>query len=486
MSVCARNCKGRVQTGCFEIVKKLLLVLFLGAFGVQLIGQETQDSTRSVTIRNIHIIGNEKTKEHIIKRELKVEIGESYQLKELADTLQFDRNRIYNTNLFDEVQVELQEVGDGNADLLITVGERWYFYPIPLFKLADRSFNDWWYNQNHSFQRVNYGIRATHWNMRGRNERFRVELQSGFEDKVIVNYRMPYIDKNLHHGLMPEVFYFTSKNLGYTTTDHLRQFVLAEEQMRRSVGVSVIHTYRKRFYDYHFTGVGFYDTHINDSIVALNPNYLGDGRDRQRFFTATYGYQNDTRNNINYPLKGHNVFGAISKAGLGLGDVDYWSVTARGAKYFDLGKNFYQASYVHGYWSTNDDRAFLNYYGLGFEKQYLVRGYELDLIEGRSFILTKNSTRKLLFKTKKDISKIMPLKQFQTFPLTLYGKVFFDGGYVQPFKNNEGNDRLSNKFIYSIGTGLDIVTVYDVVIRLEYSQNAEQETQFFLNFLAEF
>ncbi len=481
------QCKGRVQSGCFSIVNKFLLVLFLGVFSLRLMAQDTQDSSRTVTIRNIHIIGNDKTKEPIITRELKVKEGGTYILKELADTLQFDRYRIYNTNLFNSVKVELQEVDGGNADLLITVDERWYFWPIPLFKLADRSFNDWWYNQNHNFQRVNYGLRLTQFNVRGRNERLRLEVQSGFEDRVIVNYRLPYIDKKQHHGLLPEVFYITSKNLGYETRDHLRQFILAEEQMRRSVGVSVIHTYRKRFYDYHFTGVGFYDTHINDTIAFLNPNYLGDGKTTQKFLTVSYGYQNDTRDNINYPLNGHNIFGSITKSGLGVfKDVDYWSVTARGAKYFDLGNDFYHASYVHGYWSTNDDRAQLNFYGLGFEKQYLVRGYELDLIEGRAFGLTKNTTKKLLWKRKADISKIMPLKQFKTFPIALYGKVFFDGGYVQNFENYENNDRLTDKFIYSIGAGLDIVAIYDVVIRLEYSHNAEQQTQFFFNFLAEF
>ena len=450
-------------------------------------GQTNNDSLRQITIRHIHITGNNKTIDRIITREIEVQPGMSYSLKRVVDSLEYDRYRIYNTNLFNEVEVSLAEIPGDSADILVDVEERWYFYPVPLFRPADRSFVDWWYNQNGDLSRVNYGLRLTQWNFRGRAERLRIEAQTGFEDRLSLNYKIPYIDRKQRHGLIPEIFYFTSKNLGYATEDHLRQFIMADEQMRRSVGVSVIHTYRKKFYEYHFTSLGFFNTHINDTIAFLNPNYLGDGRTRQLFMTASYGYGFDTRDNINFPLSGHTLFGSVSKSGLGIfKDVDFWSSSLAGSKFWNLGKGFYQGSYLQGYWSTDGDRALLNFYGLGFEPQILARGYDRDLIEGRAFLLSKNSTRFRLWQRKYDISRVMPLQQFQTFPIAIYGKLFYDAAYVWGFEGYENNDRLTNKAIYGIGAGLDIVSMYDFVIRLEYSTNRAGQQQFFVNFGADF
>ena len=81
------------------------------------------------------------------------------------------------------------------------------------------------------------------------------------------------------------------------------------------------------------------------------------------------------------------------------------------------------------------------------------------------------------------------LRYFRRIPFAVYLKTYFDMGYARnyDFYEVEGqNTRLSNKFLYGTGVGLDIVTFYDLVLRLEYSINAERETGFFFNFKKEF
>jgi hypothetical protein len=55
--------------------------------------------------------------------------------------------------------------------------------------------------------------------------------------------------------------------------------------------------------------------------------------------------------------------------------------------------------------------------------------------------------------------------------------------------NNEFTDpentTLSNRYLFGGGIGLDIVTYYDLVIRLEYSMNDRAETGFFINVRAD-
>ena len=482
----AIHCTGSDQYCCLSKVKKLSILFFLGICWLPSFAQDLDsDSSRIVEIRDIHIVGNKKTKERIITRELSVEKGEKYALKQLVDTLVFSRNLIYNTNLFNEVNVTVQEIGGGQADLLVAVSERWYFYPLPIFKLADRNFNDWWVNQDRDFNRVKYGIKLNKFNARGRNEKLSLVLQSGFEQRFKFNYRIPYIDKKQRHGLIPEFLLITNNNLGFKTEDHLRTFLEGDKQLQTITGGSLIHRYRKSLYDYHFLGIGIASTQIADTIASLNPNYFGDGRTRQKSLSMFYGYQNDQRNNINYPTSGHNILFTITKSGLGaFDDINYWTLEGKFAKYSDLGKGFSLGNSVSGN-VTDGIKYFYNYGGLGFLPKLYVRGYELDLIEGQSYLLTKNSVRKLIWKHKTNISKVMPIKQFQTLPFAFYGKLFFDGGYVKSFEGYENNNRLTDKFIYGLGAGIDMVTMYDLVIRFEYSTNRDGENQFFLNFFAD-
>lgn len=80
----------------------------------------------------------------------------------------------------------------------------------------------------------------------------------------------------------------------------------------------------------------------------------------------------------------------------------------------------------------------------------------------------------------------MPLKQFRKVPVAAYFKLFFDQGYVQnnlpESSRTTVNSILSNRYIYSYGAGLDIVTYYDAVLRLEYSINSLKDPGlFFIN-----
>jgi outer membrane protein assembly factor BamA len=482
------------------MVKNLLFFLCLvtsatalGQLGeVKLVPDSTNastDTTRIVKVNKVFIQGNRRTRDQIITREISLKPGTSHRLPHLLDSLEYDRFRIYNTNLFNKVDIFVFELGADSVNFFIQVDERWYIYPAPVFRLADRNFNDWWVNQNGDLNRVNYGMNFTHYNFRGRSERLRLYVQSGFEQRLLFNWRIPYVDKKQQIGIMPEFQLVENKNLAYETTDHLRHFLTAEETgdelLRRIFFSSVTTTLRKRYYDFHYFTVGGTSASISDTIAYLNPNYFGGSRTSHRYLSVGYGYQYDRRNNMNYPTKGFNIFVNAAKFGLTSSeDVDFWRFYGVGARYWDLGNKFYIASSFSAMHTLNS-LPYFNYWGLGFDRIIYVRGYELELIEGQSFLMSKNSARKLLFSTTKNIKKIMPVKQFQTFPIALYGKVFFDSGWVAGYRGYENNDRLSNKLIYGIGTGVDIHTIYDLVLRLEYSYNAEGQANFFLNFRAD-
>jgi hypothetical protein len=65
----------------------------------------------------------------------------------------------------------------------------------------------------------------------------------------------------------------------------------------------------------------------------------------------------------------------------------------------------------------------------------------------------------------------------------MYANLFFDCAYSWKMPVNQ-TSFLDNKFIFGTGIGLDFVTYYDKVLRLEYGINDMGETGLFIHFVA--
>lgn len=437
---------------------------------------------RYVLIDKIFIVGNKLTKPPIILRELDILEGEIYYLKDLREVLKENENKIFNTQLFVTVDIQVLELSENKVDILIEVTERWYTFPIPIFSLADRNFNDWWENQDADLSRVNYGLRFYQHNVRGRNERLKAVAQFGYTKKFELSYAVPYINKAQKNGLILYAGYAENKNIAYRTLDHRLVFQDSEEVLRESIAGEATFTHRASFYNSHFFTLGFQKNEIHDTIAALNPNYFLDGRTSQRYFSLNYIFRSDHRDIRAYPLNGSFFEIEAQKLGLNIfDDINQFEATASYARYFDLNNDFYLASSFTGSTSVPRRQPYINFQGLGYSREFL-RGYELYVIEGQSFAYNKTTFKRLLISGESNISSVMPLEQFQTIPFKIYLKAYFDSGIVGNNIFYPDNTRLTNEFIYGGGVGLDIVTFYDFVFRIEYSINKEGEKGFFFHF----
>ena len=463
----------------------VLLLTLVETARAQVIMPSSDSLERMVQIDRIFVTGNKKTKEHIITRELDVRVGESYSIADLGELLELDRNKIYNTSLFNEVRVSVLDLEVSRVVIQIDVAERWYLYPIPKIDFIDRNFNDWVENHGADLSRLNYGIKFTQYNFRGRNERLYLTIQGGFTPAIGLRYLIPYIDKNQRTGMAFKIEYGERVNTVFNTVDHFQRFVDGGQVIRTEFVTNVGVTRRRSFYNSHKADLGYVDRWAGDTLRILNPNYFLDSASRQQFFLLSYGYDSDYRDIQAYPLRGYIARFEIRKYGLGIfDDLDLWQLRASYAKYWPLPSKFYLSNYSSVMLSTPGRQPYSNYYGLGYERD-LVRGYELNVVEGRSYLLNKTTFKRELFKTRTRI-KAIPVEQFQTFPFALYAKVYFDVGYVNNLDNNFLNTRLSNDLIYGTGFGLDIFTTYDLVIRTEYSFNSAGSSGFFFHFKKEF
>ena len=448
--------------------------------------QQIHDTSRYISIQKIIYEGNIKTKENIISREMSFKKDDTFLLSQIDSLFKWNRIRIYNTNLFNEVELSLENIRDNKADVRIKLEERWYTYPIPIFKLIDRNFNDWWENRNRDFKRVNYGLEVNKYNFRGRNEFLKLVFQSGFSKGISLIYNLPYIDKKQLHGILFDLNYLDFSNVAYTTINNIPEYTLNyNSSLRKEYKFRLRHSYRSSFYTFHRSWIGFQKTEIADTLVKLNPNYLLNASNTQHYFFLGYSFLFDKRNNVNYATKGERLNIAIFKNGLGLfsDGIDNWKFRLNYSKYWDLTHNFYFASNISILYTFPDEMDYFNYERVGTSQQ-VMRGYDTKVIEGSNIFIQRNEFRYSLFERKYNIRKIMPVRQFQTFPLKVFGKLYYDQGYVKGYPNFRGSDILTNSYLYSIGTGLDMIIVNDIVIRLEYSVTSSNQKFVYINFLA--
>ncbi len=439
---------------------------------------------REVQIGNVFVSGNRKTKEKIILRELTLKPGTVFSRIDLPVIVQKDKEKLLNTRLFLEVDIQLIERSQDLVDLVIQVKERWYFFPSPIFKLADRSFTEWWVNQGRDLSRVNYGVRLFQYNFRGRGETLKLTGQFGFTKTLSLNYSIPAFDQSQRNGLIFNIAYKDQKNLAYRSTDNKQTFLESDDLLQKAFSSSITWTHRYSFYNKHFFTLGFNQSSINDTIAQLNPNYFLDGKTSQRYFTISYLFTRDLRDNVAYPLRGHIFSLRAEKNGLGIyDDLNRFSMHTSYAQYIPLKNKFFLSSRITGLVSFPKRQAYRNTEAIGYRPNE-IRGYDLYVVEGQNYIIHKITFKKLLFFKEQHI-KSVPIPQFQTIPIAVYLKAFFDSGYVDNEFTDPENTALSNKYLFAGGLGLDVVTYYDMVLRFEYSINESGNTGFFINVRAD-
>lgn len=444
---------------------------------------------RPVRINRILIIGNRITREHIILRELSLKPGDTVNYYLLPDMLSRDKNKLFNLHLFHSTDIRMLELEPGLMDLLVEVNERWFTFPVPRFQLSDRNFNEWWENYNHDFKRVNYGLRLYQYNMRGRNETLLLTAQFGYVKRFELTYQIPYFDRKQKQGLILETDYIDNKNLAVQTLNHKLDFLEMRSLLRNTRGLALTYTYRNSFYYQHRIKYGVRLTRIADTVALINPNYLGiENGLSQRYDYLTYQFVADRRDVIAYPLKGHYLLAQLQQNGLlDKRHLNLLSGSLSVAGFADLGHNWYLSNFSHTYWSNRRHIPYFNYGSMGYNKIF-VRGYEIYVIEGPWYFLNKTTLKKRIFSRSWQWEN-MPISQFKYVPLSIFLKAYADFGYVRnyPLYNQlQINQQLANTWLYGAGFGLDLVSSYDVVLRFEYSFNAEGRSGFFFHIKKEF
>lgn len=445
-------------------------------------------ANRMLHVNRVIIIGNKVTRQRIIDRELSLKPGDSIRAAALTTTLEWDKNKLYNLRLFNTVSVRALDMGNNHIDLLVEVTERWYIFPVPIFELSDRNFSEWWNNYNHDLSRINYGLRIYKYNFRGRNESLRLTAQFGFYRRFDIQYRIPNIDRTQKHGLTFNLDFGAPRNMAYQTVDHRLEFLRQDRTVKETYGAGITYSYRKSFFETHAITYNYRNTEVLDTVLTLNPNFNNFSKPKQQYSQLSYYFVSEHRDVVLYPLRGYQFTAYASRNGLlPQDDLNQWELNLTYAVHTSVGKSYFLSNFSSVFWSTPVNQPYSAYDALGY-RNLVIRGFENYVVEGPAFALNKTTFKRKIFGRNWTIPN-MPIEQFNYFPLALYLKVYADFGYVQNYayyQEKDLNTRLSNRMLLGAGAGLDIVTVYDLVIRLEYTFTQDQKGGFFLNARKEF
>ena len=434
-----------------------------------------------IIVSDINILGNKVTKGHIILREVPIHPGDTILKPELAVKLRSAKQNLLNTSLFNFVTVDTIPAGNERVIVLVTVAERWYTWPVPIFEVQERNFNEWWKTKN--LDRANYGFFLNRENFRGRKEELSFYAQFGYTKKYGIAYDIPYLTHKHTSGAGFSFSYARNHEVTYMTVDnHQLYFKNPDEYVRKELVGKLKYYYRKGIHNSHYAEFKFTDAFVDDTIRSYTVDYFLNNETEMKYFSVHYQYKSDHRDSKQYPLQGYYWDAEINKLGIGILkdeklDVTNFFFTARG--YEKLSDRFYLSEGLKLKLSPNTDQPYYVQKGLGWNDY--VRGYEYYVIDAQSYGTAKMGLKYEIIKPHVTSLEIPSLNKFSTFHYALYAGVFCDAGYGKDSQYSLVNP-LSNSILYGYGAGIDYVTYYDVVIRFEYSFNKMFEHGFFVHF----
>lgn len=452
----------------------------LAAVGTSVKISRSNNST-PFTVGNIYITGNKKTKPYIILRELTFKKGDSIYLPELVKAFELAHDRLINTLLFTNVVFSLKGFRGYVVDVEIDVIERWYIIPVPYFRPVDRNLTVW-QEHNYSLSRVNYGLKYTQNNFSGRNDNVVLWLISGYSQQAEIAYDQPYADKSLKNGFGFSIIYSANKELDAATKNNQQYFINADsisyagKYLNEQFSLSLRYYYRPAIKTKHLFRLGFTNLKIDSSVTVYNPNYFNNNKKQIFYPEASYQIDYTDVDYIAYPLKGITLGGLFLKRGIN-SDMNLWQLNLQSSESFSLANKTYFSTQNMASLKFPFDQPFYNQQLFGYGNFYL-RGLEQYVIDGEGGFAARNTFLRELFNF--SLPAKIPFLGLYRIPFRVMAKTYFDFGYV--YNNNpDATNTLTKKILYTEGFGIDIVTSYDFVFRIEYSFNQLGQNGLFLH-----
>ncbi len=392
-----------------------------------------QNKTATVQIDTVIVRGNKKTRPEVILREIPF----SFPCQLTQNDLLLIQKRIRNLFLFNRVELQVDSL-DHRQALVIQVTEIWYFYPVPIFFLNERSWS-----------KISYGLSLIHFNFRGRNEKIMLGGWLGYNPSLFINYQNPWFGGKKKLILGFSLYKKRTRNKLYSF-----------DEQRRGIEI----TLGKRFNLFMSNQILFSLQRVELPMEYQMYSASGNGKDWVP--KIEYQFFWDRRDLYEYPKKGFYIQYNFSRTGFSSNQPEFWRFQFDHRIYLPLYRELSLGA--RNLLITNQGKPpiyDLSYFG--FEER--IRGYFYRVFTANNLMLQSVEFR----------FPLIPIRYFtwnapsllSAFTANMkYGLsagIFADTGIVW---NTPKQFALTN-FFTGIGAGLHFHVPFLNLLRLEYVLN---------------
>jgi outer membrane protein assembly factor BamA len=437
--------------------------------------QPHADTALVFTVSDFEIEGNKKTREKIIMRELPFEEGARYTLAELVERCRGAQARLMNTGLFLDVTVGIAGTSGNEARILVSVKERWYFFPVPFVDVTGISYQKW-ISDGMPLANVKYGLKLKHKNLSGLNDKLSFNITNGYMKELSLNYDGLPLDYQLKWALNFSFQMGQQRDIAYRT-DFNKVVGMHDDNrfLYRYTHIYTSATWRPAIKTRHQFGMAWHDESFADTIGQLNKSYLNE-ENRVQYPEFFYNLSYQDLDFIPYPTHGLAAEASITKKGF-RAPINLWQVSARASWYHPLTPRSFINLRATGLLKLPFKQPYTMQQFVGYNEMFL-QGYESYTIDGVAGGFAKASIHRRVLDHKFGMH-IKKLPQLSSIPVKIYVKAFANAGYI--YNEQPGNNYLNNTLLASAGVGLDVVLFYDFTFHLEWSVNGNSGNGLYLS-----
>lgn len=448
----------------------LLFYIFLSNAWTQEI-----DSTQFL---GVNILGNNKTKERVISREIPWAIGAKVALGDSAYFVQRIHDNIYNIGLFNFVTVQWSQSGQGFY-LIIEVQERGFFWAYPLMELADPNLKSWWQQPNR-WSRISLGLEAQLKNIAGLNQRLFIFAQAGYRNKIGFHYKIPFLFGHKNIGWQMRTSFENKKELRIGLENHKRVFLNEEKVLFQKWMFYTDFYIRPQLYQWYTLSLGYENILLQPGLKTIENEALSYANQMDILGTQLK-YEWDKRDLKFYSRKGHYIsleseqFFDLDK---GI-DLISMKLRAYGVYHLPFFRKWFWSQSLKYFYNATAHQDYYWYDGLGYQDN--LRGFETVYFDAFAYLINRNQLSYLVYKNDYISVPFIKKKQLSDLHLAIFFNGFFETGYAM---QNAGLDKnpYSNTLLMSTGLGIDFATYYDRTFRLECSYNSLHQVNFNIHY----
>jgi len=418
-------------------------------------------------IRDIIVSGNSKTDINIVLRECPVSINDSIAIVQLNKCLEKFESNLSKTSLFNFVFVNYQQ-DSGYVDILVNLEERWYFWPYPILEHAERNLSTFIHNLD--MNKINYGVAADIYNLRGKNETLKLKLRLGYKEHYSLTYQKNGFGQHKNSYLRLKMELFRQKSSEYSVINNIPLYVSDNDiYIKKDFNFGINYGYRPELsYVFNF-GIN-YKCSVFENILFFSDIITSGDELKSSYINPYFIFNYDSRNNKIYPVKGvlinlhygenrsiNDITGAYSTFGL------YTQYNQQIAK----SRFSFRSEFTYLIMRDYQHKPILFNNKLEFCRNFWIRGYELFYFVGNEMIGFQNTVGIKIsdFKIHR-IATFLPDEFSKTYS-RIYLDLFYDVCRIQSWNNEDSEQNpMNDKLLYSAGIAINLETYYDRLLSI--------------------